>query len=54
MNWKSILKVAATAGAAVVLTTAGDKVDPKKEIQADKAAAVIVAIAALFSEKPKK
>ena len=54
MNWKALLKVAATVGAAAVLTTAGDKLDPNKEINADKAAAVIVAVAALFAEAPKK
>jgi len=52
MNWKAIIKVAATVGAAAVLTTAGDKIDPTKELNAEKAAAVVVAIAALFAEKP--
>jgi hypothetical protein len=54
MNWKAILKTVATIGAATVLTTAGETVDPNKKVNAEKAAAVIVAVAALFAEKPTK
>lgn len=54
MNWKAILKTVATIGAATVLTTAGETIDPKKQVNAEKVAAVAVAVAALFAEKPTK